>query len=306
VLYREHRDLGAAVQSVEAALRLESQKTYYQIFLGELFREQSQPERALKHFKEVAASSLSSNEERAVLAMKIDRLASGKLGASVAPPDMRDAPLYPDISIGIMALNQLPSTISLPDVCVVLESKWLVRCEVLEGLQIPDTDILTAERDQYDGARVLDVLGKRFPVSSRRHRFVVAVTGRDIFGPGTRYVFSWQRREAGTGTGVISAYRFATGVADFYEKDSILTRRLAIQAISTTASMLGFTRPTNPECPDAYPHGGHDFQQKRSKLCESTIEQRDVLLRSHGGTPGVFGEARSTAVARVYKAYYLD
>ena len=168
------------------------------------------------------------------------------------------------------------------------------------------SEILVAERKQYDGARVVDVLRKRLPDASRRHRFVVAVTGRDIFGPSTNYVFSWQHRNAGSGTGVISAYRFATGVADFYEKDSVPTRRLAIQAISTTAWMLGFTRPTNPECPDAYPHGGHDFQQKRSKLCESTIEQRDLLLRNRGGTAGVFGEARSKEVARVYRAYYLD
>src|SRR5262249_14764611 len=124
-----------------------------------------------------------------------DRLTSGKLGTSVAPPDMRDAPLYPDISIGIMPLNELPSTVNLPDVCVVLESKWLVRCEVLEGLRISDEDIL------------------------------VAVTGRDIFGPSTNYVFSWQQRDTGSGTGVISAYRFATGDADFYEKDSVPTRR---------------------------------------------------------------------------------
>src|SRR5262249_25440381 len=61
LLHREHRDLAAAVQAVEAGLRLESQNTYYQIFLGELFREQGQPEKAPKQFKEVAGSSLPSN-----------------------------------------------------------------------------------------------------------------------------------------------------------------------------------------------------------------------------------------------------
>jgi hypothetical protein len=70
--------------------------------------------------------------------------------------------------------------------------------------------------------------------------------------------------------------------------------------------MLGFTRPTNPECPMAYPHDLRELQQKRSRLCESTVEQRDRLLHARGGSPTAFGEARSSAVARVFRKYYLD
>ena len=306
ILYRERRELDAAIAHVEAGLRLEPQNTYYQILLGELFSEQAQPGRALKHFRDVAASAFPSNEERAVLGMKIDRLAAGKPGASFQPPELRAAALYPGLSIGILPLNDVPAEVVLSDVCVVLESKWLVRCEVLTPLAIAEADVPVADRNQYDGDRLVDELRRRFPVSGRRHRFLVAVTGRDVFGPGTNYVFSWQRRNADSGTGVISTYRFVTGLADFYEKGAVATRRLAMQAISTTGWMLGFTPPTHPECPMAYPHDFREFQQKHARLCESTLQQRDLLLRHRGGPPGTFGASWSNELARIYRTYYLE
>src|SRR5438876_9509309 len=78
-----------------------------QILLGELFNERGERTRALSHFKDLAASSLATNEERAVVAMKIDRL-TGALGASVLPPDLRGASLYEGASIGLVPLHDLP------------------------------------------------------------------------------------------------------------------------------------------------------------------------------------------------------
>jgi len=105
---------------------------------------------------------------------------------------------------------------------------------------------------------------------------------------------------------VMSAARFAAALDDFYEKDAVLMRRVTIQAISTSGSMLGFTRPTNPECPTAFPIDFREFQQKRARLCTSDEEQRDTLLRARGGSGKMFGEARSREIDRVYRAYYLD
>lgn len=305
-LHREQRRLDAAVARVEAGLRLEPQNIYYQVLLGELFREQGQRERALKHFRDLAASTLPTSEERAVLGIKIDRLTIGRPAASIQLPDLRDARLYPGFSIGILRLNEVPPEVILSDVCTVLESKWLVRCEVLDSLTVPESDILVVDRNQYDADRVLAELWRRLPASAHRHSYIVAVTGRDIFGPQTNFVFSWQVRTEDAGIGVISAHRFVTGLADFYERGIVATRRLAIQAISTTGSMLGFSRPTHPECPMAYPHDFREFQQKRSKLCESTVQQRDVLLQKRGGVPARFGEARSDEVVRVNRAYSLE
>ena len=122
LLYREQQQLATAVARVESGLRLAPQATYFQILLGELFAERGERARALMHFKTVAISSLPVNEERAVLGMKIDRLATGTVGSSVQPPDMRTSALYRGVSIGLLPLNDPPKGIVLSDVCVVLAS----------------------------------------------------------------------------------------------------------------------------------------------------------------------------------------
>jgi Domain of unknown function (DUF4124) len=45
---------------------------------------------------------------------------------------------------------------------------------------------------------------------------------------------------------------------------------------------------------------------RRSRLCESDIEQRDALLRRRGGAPMPFGAERAAEVERVYRAYALE
>ena len=306
MLAREKRQLDQAVAKAEAGLRIEPQNIRAQILLGELFNERGERARALTHFKDLAASSLPTNEERAVLGMKIDRLTTGGLGASVRPPDMRDARLHDGVSIGLVPLHDLPKEVVLADVCVALEAAWRIRCEVLPPIAIPDANVFVSERAQYDAERVLDALTRWYPVATRPRPFLLAVAGRDLFGPKTSYVFSWQTRGGDVGNGVMSAYRFAAALDDVYEKGSVLMRRVTIQAISTSGSMLGISRPTNPECPTAFPIDFREFQQKRARLCASDEEQRDALLRTRGGAANVFGEARVREIERVYRAYYLE
>jgi tetratricopeptide (TPR) repeat protein len=98
MLAREKRQLDEAVVKAETGLRLEPQNTWAQILLGELFNERGERTRALNHFKDVASSSFPTNEERAVLGMKIDRLTAGRAGTSVRPPDMRGARLHEGVS----------------------------------------------------------------------------------------------------------------------------------------------------------------------------------------------------------------
>jgi len=306
MLAREKRQLDQAVAKAETGLRLEPQNMRAQIFLGQVFNERGERTRALTHFKDLAASSWPTNEERAVLAMKTDRLTTGGVGASVRPPDMRAARLHEGISIGLIPLHDLPKDVVLADVCVAVEAAWRIRCEALAPIAIPDAHVFVADRAQYDGERLLDALNRWFPVATRPRPFLLAVAGRDLFAPKSRYVFSWQTHGGDAGTGVMSAARFAAALDDFYEKDAVLMRRVTIQAISTSGSMLGFTRPTNPECPTAFPIDFREFQQKRARLCTSDEEQRDTLLRARGGSGKMFGEARSREIDRVYRAYYLD
>ena len=104
----------------------------------------------------------------------------------------------------------------------------------------------------------------------------------------------------------MSTYRFLDELEDFYERPMIATRRLGIQFISTTGSLLGLTRPTKPECPMAYPNNFRAFLPKGLRLCDSTIQQRDELLRKTGGTATRFGMKRNEEISRVYRTYHFE
>jgi predicted Zn-dependent protease len=306
MLAREKRQLDEAVAKTEAGLRLEPQNARAQILLGQLFNERGERARALTHFKDLAAASWPTNEERAVIAMKLDRLTTGGIGASVRPPDMRGARLHEGVSIGLIPLHDLPKGVVLGDVCVAVEAAWRIRCEVLAVIDIPDAQVFVTDRAQYDGERLLDALNGRFPAATRPRPYLLAVAGRDLFGPKTRYVFSWQTRGGNAGTGVMSAARFAAALDDVYERNAVLMRRVTIQAISASGSMLGLGRRTNPECPTAFPIDFREFQQKRARLCSSDVGQRDTLLQARGGRGKIFGEAQRREIDRVCRAYYLD
>ena len=157
-----------------------------------------------------------------------------------------------------------------------------------------------------DAARILSVIGQRLPESSRSHPYILAVTDRDIFGPQTSFVFSWQGGSNKASTGVLSTSRFVTDIPDYYEPAIMATRRVALQALSSTGRMMNFTRPTDPQCPLAYPGSFPEFQHKRLQLCESDEQQRDQLLTRRGGTPVPFGRARNDAYARVRRTYFID
>ena len=306
LLARAKRQLDQAVAKTEEGLRLEPQNTWGQILLGEFFNERGDRARAVSHFKDVAAASFPTNEERAVLAIKIDRLTTGKVGTSVRPPDVGGARVHEGLSIGLVPLPDLPKDVVLTDVCIALEVAWRIHCEVLPPIAIPDADVFVIDRGQYDAERLVNELGRRAAANLRPGRYLMAVAGRDLFGPKTNYVFSWQTLGGEAGIGVISAYRFAAALDEFYEKGAVLMRRVTIQAISTSGSMLGFTRPTNPECPTAFPIDFREFQQKGARLCGSDEQQRDELLRTRGGAAKAFSDAQRREIDRVYRAYYLQ
>ena len=83
-------------------------------------------------------------------------------------------------------------------------------------------------------------------------------------------------------------------------------QRLGVQLLSTSGSLLGFDRPTQPDCPLAYPHDFREFLLKNTKLCESEIEQRDVLLKTKGVPSHHFGDRKNDEISRLYQKYYFD
>jgi hypothetical protein len=62
-------------------------------------------------------------------------------------------------------------------------------------------------------------------------------------------------------------------------------------------------RTRHPPDAGAYTDNLADFLQKRSKLCDSEIEQRDHPLRRIGGSPAPMGTDRSGRIQRVYRDY---
>jgi predicted Zn-dependent protease len=300
----QHRQGRAAeaIQLLESGLTREPQNIYFQIMLGELFAQRGDRHRALKHFTELLASAAPNTEQRLVLQIKIDRLTNTPRRAPSV--DMASQPLYAGSGFGIVAINGLEPAVALKDVCVFLESKWLMPCEVMPPMTVAEDAILNRARRQHDGEQILAELTRRYPLHARPHRYILALTREDLFAPDTNFVFSWQ--DKGEGLAVISTYRFLAELDDFYERPTVATRRVAIQVLSTSSSLLGFTRPTKPHCPSAYPNDFGEFLQKGSKLCDSEIAQRDGFLRQTGGTAGRFGVQRASEIDRVYRTYYFE
>jgi predicted Zn-dependent protease len=176
--------------------------------------------------------------------------------------------IYAGPSIGIVPVNQLPSNVALADVCLVLEASWRVGCTVLPAVMIPEATVLDASRKQYNAGVMLTEIERLLPRGSKRPSHLLAITDHDIFGGDAGFVFSFQRGDETNGVGVLSTSRFAANIPDFYEPEVITTRRVALQSLSTIGSMFGFQRPTDPECPTAYPETLRQFQQKRAApLC---------------------------------------
>ena len=305
-ILREQLQLDSAIATVEDALRLAPQSMEGQIFLGSLFEEDGQSGRAVTHYKSQLASSVPVAEERAVLTIKLERLSRSDAPSSSARAEVPPHLIHRGLSIGVVPLNDVPAMVDLGDVCLILEASWRVRCEVLPAAVVPDRNVWEAGRNQYQADELIAEIGRRFPRASRRHSYMLGITGRDIFAPQTNFVFSWQSRNSQEGDGVLSTSRFVAQIPDYYEPRIIATRRIAIQALSSTGSMLGFTRPIDPECPLAYPESLREFQFKRLRLCASEEEQRDSLLQRRGGRAEPTGTERAETVSRVLEKYVLE
>ena len=304
-ILREKGLFDRAVAVVESGLRLSPQHVNGQIFLGELFAESGQKDRALAHYQKQLASSIPVSEERAVLSMKVAQLSS-RAPALTSDESLQSAPLYVGLSIGLVPINQRPTGIALEDVCAILEMSWRVRCDVLPAVDVPPDGIWVDDRRQYNADALLEDITRRLPWPARRHTHIVAITEYDIFGPDTSFVFSWQRHSDEHAEAVLSTSRLVEEIPAYYEPAIIPTRRVAIQALSTTGRMFRFERPTDAECPLAYPESLREFQFKRLRLCASEVEQRDLLLQRRGGESRPIGKSRANNLLRIKQRYFVE
>ncbi|MBI3610201.1 MAG: RDD family protein [Nitrospirae bacterium] len=296
------KDKGIA--SLEEGLTLEPQNSFYQIVLGEYYNESGQKTRAISHYRELLDSTSLLEEEGIVLRRKLKRL-----GEKVNEPflfqseDLSLQPFYKGFVIRLLPINEFDPAIPLKDLCLLLESKFLIPCQVLDPVKFDEKVILDPNRNQYDGEKILDLLDQIHPFPKNKQYVLVAVTGKDIYGKNTSFVYSWQNWSKGIG--VLSSNRIAASIGAVYEPEVVLPRRVGIQFISTVARVLGFEKATKPNCPTSYPNELSEFLQKSSKLCESDIRQRDEFLKHYGGAPGRFDAARVREIQHVYAAYYF-
>ncbi len=301
-LYRHQENFLTAIRHVKDGLVLEPQDIYHQIFLGELYRLLGKPDLALSHYRTIGKLPTLKEEERLVIQRKINQLRNvTEIGNKKW--DVLHARLYEGVSYKILPINNFGSLINLHDICILVQSKYLFPCEVLSPIELDENIILERRRDQYSGDKIHEELLRRYPDPANRNFFVIAVTDRDIFGNDTNFVFSWQDRS--WKIGVVSTYRFVAGLDDFYEMDIIPTRRLGIQFLSTIGSLHKFSRPISPNCPLAYPNDFVEFSGKSSKLCESTISQRDAILKKFGGPGRLFSPQEKKEINRVYSKYHF-
>ena len=305
-LLSEKGRLNDAMSAVQTGLRLNPQNIEGQILLGHLFEQAGQHSRAISHYQAQMDSAVPVAEERAVLTMKVARLSKRSPALPTPSADLASTPLYSGLSIGLVPVNRVPDAVAFEDVCVILEVSWTLRCEVLSALDVPNEGVWDSRRNQYAADALLKDIERRLPWKSRRHTHLVAVTEFDIFGPQTSFVFSWQQINPQHAVAVLSTSRLATEIPKYYEPDTIATRRIAIQALSTTSRMLGFDRATNAECPSAYPESLREFQFKRLRLCTEEKDQRDLLLRRLGGTASPMGKERAAVVSSVLQRYFVE
>ncbi len=301
-LYSELRIYPKAISYVKDGLRLESQNIYNQIFLGELYKWSSKNALATSHFQSLLELSIITEEERFVIREKLRQIRPEEK-RTLQEVDMAHAVFYEKIGYKIVPINHFGSQVNLYDICILLESKFRAPCEVREAIQLDENVILNTQRDQYDGNQIHNELLKRFPSPEKRSFFVIAVTDKDLFSKSNNYVFSWQNRRMKIG--VVSTFRFLSGLDDFYEIDSISTRRLGIQFLSTVGSLHRFSRPISPTCPLAYPNDFQEFLNKGSKLCASTISQRDSTLKKIGGSGRRFTPQEIDKINQVYSKYHF-
>lgn len=211
-LYSELGTYPKAISYVKDGLRLESQNIYNQIFLGELYKRLGNNSLAMSHFQSLLELSITTEEERSVIREKLHQI-SKKKKITLQNVDVAHALLHKKVGYKIVPLNHFGSQVNLEDICILLESKFHVPCEILPRIELNEKIILNTQRNQYDGSKIHKELLKMFVAPENRPFWVIGITGKDIFSKNTNYVFSLQNRSLKIG--VISTFRFLAGLDDF-------------------------------------------------------------------------------------------
>jgi archaemetzincin len=123
-------------------------------------------------------------------------------------------------------------------------------------------------RDQFDASAILSCLDV-FSRRNEENRFILLVTGDDLFRQNTRYVFGLSRPV--TGTAVISAARLKNEYWGLPYDETRLIDRLSREGAHELGHLLSLDHCDNPSCIMANPSSLDDLDNKQSMLCQACL-----------------------------------
>jgi len=304
ILYDARGETRRALPILEEGLRIRPRSAIHRALLAVFHEDLGSRERAVELYRDVLESEPRGSEAYAVARARLTRLGVAPGERPRGAPELTRIELTGAFVVVLVPLNEVDSRLDLAATCFVLEAEINVRCRVASTLRIPEHEILDTDRGQYDAAKVLPRLA-RSPAPIGPREFRLAVTSHDLFANDSHFLFSASSGPAGR-VGVLSSHRLADPLPRYWPAQALLGRRVAIEAVANVGTGLGLPRPTSPRCPLAYPDGLEAVLQKSARLCRSSRDARNELLRALGGARRRIGPERAAAIEAVYADYLLE
>ena len=292
------RDAEALLRS---ALEVEPSNFEHHLLLARALAANGTPEAAREHYARVAAFTGLLPEDQALVRIEMARHGFAE------PPPTRPRTFIAQRMIELVALSDFRYADRLADMCTYLEYTFQIGCAVTTHASFSFEGTKGTLRGGYNVDTLLTRLGAEFPNPLSRGYVMIAVTDKDIFMPGTRFVFSMQNYQ--TGQAILSTHRLFDENRPMYAREEILMRRLAIQLTSSVGQLFGLARGGDPNCPLAYPNGLYAFLLKDNALCPSDEQgMQELLARWSRMLPGratQFTAAQWHATGEIFGRYGL-
>ncbi len=119
---------------------------------------------------------------------------------------------------------------------------------------------------QYDADEILKQIKEKYDylIKEPDNFGILLVTSYNIYAKDYYFLFGWSGGDAA----VISYYGFVSPRVSFGKQ----IKRLVMQSFSSTGTLIGIPRCTNPTCARAFPHSLAEMDKKEDILCDECLE----------------------------------